>query len=397
MENSLALRAVILAMEDWFGPPRLARTLRQAGFHVTGLSYRGFLLASADVDAAVYLPDEQSDDELLGTLKKQLLELRPSMVVPGDDLSVEVLQVLAADAELAAVLCDSLGDPRHHPTLRSRKALATLARDAGVRQPVHASVHSLEQALAFTKEHGLPAVFKAEESCAGFGVSICKDEAAVRTTFAQLESREPRTLKEGLLAQGFVEGKTAMRAIIAWRGELLAGISAIKVETHPRSTGPSAVVEVIDHAEMADTSTKLVKALGFSGFASFDFQLDSAGAAHLIELNARPTPICHLGHHFDSDLGQALKRALSGEPAAPGAPRGVPRKVALFPQEWIRRQDSPHFADALLDVPWDEAQLLGGLVQTGLKQIGWKAFRRADERRERLRARLDGLEARGKT
>jgi hypothetical protein len=175
MENSKALRAVILAMQDWFGPPRLARTLRRAGFHVTSLSYRGFLLASADVDAAVFLPDEQSDEELLKTLKKQLLELRPSIVVPGDDLSVELLQALAADGELAALLGDSLGDPRHRRTLRSRKALAALARDAGVRQPVHGAVHSLEQALAFTKEHGLPAVFKAEESCAGFGVSSAGD------------------------------------------------------------------------------------------------------------------------------------------------------------------------------------------------------------------------------
>ena len=76
MENSRSLGAVILAMQDWFGPPRLAKYLRRAGFRVTSLSLHGSLVARADVDAAVFLPDGASDEQLLQTTKKLLLELR---------------------------------------------------------------------------------------------------------------------------------------------------------------------------------------------------------------------------------------------------------------------------------------------------------------------------------
>jgi hypothetical protein len=403
MEKQASLRVVIVATMDWLAPPRLARSFRRAGFHVTSFSYRGLIIANADVDAAEYMDDGASDDEMFAALKKLLIERRPNLVVPGDEVAVELLQALAAqlardpdgDSALRVLLDDSLGSPRHRATLRSRKALAQLASDAGVRTPVQAVVHDLEQARAFAERNGYPAVFKAEESCAGFGVAICENDGSLEAAFGRIRGRNPGAQKDGLLAQSFVAGKTAMRAVIAWRGQLLGGISALKIETHPRSTGPSSVVEIVEHAEMNDTASKLVRELGYSGFGSFDFQIDEAGAAHLIEFNARPTPICHLGHHFDTDLCLALKRAMTGEATEALAARGVPRKVALFPQEWVRRQDSPHFADSLHDVPWDEPALLGLLLQSGLKQISWGFFIRGDARRDRLRALLEKLEAGG--
>ena len=112
---------------------------------------------------------------------------------------------------------------------------------------------------------------------------------------ARFEGVDGKHLRAGLLVQGFVAGPTAMRAVIAWRGRVLSGLSAIKRETHPYPTSPSSVVEFIEHEEMRDAAQKLVAALGFSGFASLDFQLDADGRAHLIEFNPRPTPICHLG------------------------------------------------------------------------------------------------------
>ena len=184
-----------------------------------------------------------------------------------------------------------------------------------------------------------------------------------------------------------------MRAVVAFRGRVLAGLSAIKVETHPAVTGPSAVVQFIEHAEMRAAAQRMIGALGYSGFASLDFILDDAGRAHLIELNARPTPICHLGEHLGLDLCGRLRRALEGEVDQDDEPRGLPQKIALFPQEWVRAQHSAHFADSFHDVPWDEPDLIEGFVTLARGQMRWGQWEFQEKRRDRLRELLTRLDA----
>jgi biotin carboxylase len=394
-------RVLILSLRNWLGASRLPKAFARAGFQVTALTFPGLLLARCrHADTQLFLPDQGTEFELIGACRAILERTAPSLVVPTDEASVELLQAVAATASrelpgndaLLGLLRDSLGDFKQHGVLRDRRALANLAETLSLRAPAHSVVHNLEQALAFAERHGQALVLKAEESFAGMGVWICKDQPAVAAAVSRLAGGNERALKEGVLAQAFVPGRTAMRAVVAWRGEVLAGLSALKLETHPGSTGPSSVVQFIEQPEMASTAHAMVRALGFSGFASLDFIVEEGGAAHLIELNPRPTPICHLGEHLGRDLCVSLRRALRGEPTEEHEAPGLPQKVALFPQEWVRNPSSPHLRDSFHDVPWDEPDLIEGYVLLARQQMRWGDYRLQEERRLKIRELLHSLE-----
>lgn len=401
MMSALVPRVLIVSLRGWWAAARLPKAFARAGFHVSTLSFPGLpLLRARDVAAHYLMPARGEDLDLIVRARAALIEARPTIVVPTDESSVELLQAVAATASkelpaddpLLVMLRDSLGEFHGHAILRDRRAFMDLAEKTGVRIPERRVVHNREEAVEFAERHGGALVLKAEESCAGMGVFICRDLAAVEKALAQLASKSASALPNGVLAQAVIEGATAMRVVLAYRGEVLGGLSAFKRETFPRSTGPSSVVEFIDHPEMASTARAIVREAGYSGFASLDYMVEESGAAHLIELNARPTPISHLGAHLGLDLCARLAGALRGEPASDAEPTGLPRKVALFPQEWTRDPNSPHFADSFHDVPWEDPELLQECVAAARVEMHWDNWRYQEERRLRIRSLLSELD-----
>lgn len=393
-------RVLILALSNWIGAPRLPRAFRRAGFHVATFAFPGLLIQrSQAVDEALLVQETLSNEALLQALHAAIERAQPDIVVPTDDTTVLLLHAAAGLARgpgvserARAVLDASLGDLRHLPTVRSRKLLATLAAAVSVRAPEHGFVFSEADALSFAAQHGYPVVLKEEDSIAGMGVAICKDEAELQAAVLR-SRRNPAVFGAGLLAQTFIEGRTAMRVVLAQRGRVLGGLSAIKLETWPTSTGPSTCVELIDHPEMAATAEAVVQELGYSGFASLDFMLDASGRAHLIELNPRPTPITHLGERFGACLCRHLHAALTGQPTTATVPQGLPSRVALFPQEWVRDQNSAHLAAGVFhDVPWDEPDLVEAYTLFGRGQMRFSMYRAACTRNDELRTTLVELE-----
>lgn len=396
-------RVLILALSNWFGAPRLPRAFRRAGFHVTTFAFPGLLIQrSQAVDEALLVQDSLANDALVEALFAAIERARPDIVIPTDDTTVLLLHTAAALARregvperTRTVLGQSLGDARHLPTARNRKQMAELAASLSVRAPAHAFVFNEGDALAFAAQHGYPVVLKEEDSIAGMGVAICKNEAELQAAVLRAR-RSPEVLGAGLLAQTFIEGRTAMRVVVAQRGRVLGGLSAIKLETWPTSTGPSTCVEVIDHPEMEATAAALVSAMGYGGFASLDFMLDGNGRAHLIELNPRPTPISHLGERFGACLCRHLHAALTGKATTAGVPQSLPSRVALFPQEWVRDQNSPYITEGVFhDAPWDEPDLVEAYMLFGRGQMRFSLYRAANNRNEELRRTLSELEKLG--
>ncbi|MEP7050655.1 MAG: hypothetical protein ABJB12_09895 [Pseudomonadota bacterium] len=402
MTVTSAPKVLILSIRNWLGAARLPKAFQRAGFEVTAVTFPSLLLDRCrSTCAQLFLPDSGPEEELIAAMRRVLVAERPSIVVPGDEAAAELLQAVAATARrelpetdpLLCLLRDSLGAFTSHRLLRDRRALGQLAADLGVRTPAQRVVHDRAEAFAFAEQHGLPVVLKAEGTFAGLGVSICKDSAALDAAIARLIATKPALLGQGTQLQAFVAGRTGMRAVVAWRGEVLAGLSAVKLETHPGSTGPSSVVQFIENAEMRSTAQAMIRALGYSGFASLDFILDGQDQAHFIELNSRPTPICHLGEHLGLDLCVRLREAIAGETSADGDPPGLPKKVALFPQEWIRNPSSPHFTDSFHDVPWDDPDMVEAFVILARSQMRWGQWQYQEARSERIRQMLTQLDA----
>ena len=239
----------------------------------------------------------------------------PDLVVACDDLAtielhrlyLDLLQEGKAEASTALVLRRSLGPESGFAVQQSRSKLMALARSLDVRTP-ETSVVTRESLGPWFMQHGFPAVLKADGSAGGRGVQIVRTMAMAEQAFTDLSAPplairavkralfdQDRTLSKPSLrrcspvvnAQAMVSGRDATYSVACWEGEVVASIS-LEVVKKQMEGGPSSVVRLIDHPEMAQAGERIVRNLGLSGFFGFDFILgEQNNCATLIEMNAR--------------------------------------------------------------------------------------------------------------
>ncbi len=338
----------------------------------------------------------------LRSLRAAIRAAAPDFVIPCDDdaaIHLHQLHERNGDAALRVLIERSLGAPASCSFATARGPLMMLAQSVGVRVPETRQIASSVDLEAWCAQHHFPAVLKVDRSWGGLGVTVVRDRAQARQAFRQamhpsplralshlVLRRDPSHLlrwlgraRPGITLQAFVEGRPANRAVACWRGEVLAGISVVALQTRTPN-GPATVVRVVDNPEMAEAAKRLVRALGVSGFCGLDFVIEPAtGAAWLIEVNPRATPISHLPLGSERDLPAALHARLRGEPAPESACAIRGDVIAMFPGEWCRDPVSPHLRTTFHDVPWAEIDLVRECVDLPWEERGLAA---------RLRARL---------
>lgn len=340
----------------------------------------------------------------LRSLEAALIGSAPDFVIPCDDDAALNLNRLHrrnghGPAVVRALIERSLGVPASCALATERGQLMRLADAEGVRIPETRQIGSSIDLHAWCAQHRFPAVLKVDRSWGGLGVTVAHDLAQARKAYWRATHRsvvqalshlalrrDPAPLlrwlraeRPGVTLQTFIDGRPANRAVACWQGEVLGGISVEALQTWT-PTGPATVVKVIESAEMAEAARRLVRALGLSGFCGLDFVIEaSTGAAWLIEINPRATPISHLPLGTARDLPAALHARLRGQPA-PASAAAIPGDtIALFPGEWCRNPLSPFLRAAFHDVPWAETELVRDCVELPWEDRGWAA---------RLRARL---------
>lgn len=342
----------------------------------------------------------------LRSLHDALRLAEPDLVIPCDDDAALHLQRLHARGEGPAapspacreLIARSLGAPGACRLATARGELMALAVELGIRVPRTETMIGPADVDAWLDAHALPAVFKIDGSWGGQGVAIVHSREQARHAFERMSGRPSpgHALVRALLdrdslplrrlfapeqpavtVQAFIVGEPANRAVACWRGQVLAGTSVQALHTQ-QATGPATVVRVIDNAEMDEAVRRLVQRLGLSGLWGVDFMLESAtGAAHLIEMNPRATPISHLalgpGHDLPGALLGALGTALGAAHAAAGRRAIAHDTIALFPGEWRRDPASVHLNHDHHDVPWTEPELLRDGLRPPWAERGWVA------------------------
>ncbi len=322
----------------------------------------------------------------LRSLSAAIAAAAPDLIVPCDDdaaLQLQQLHDSEQDGEVPervrSAIRRSLGKPASCRLATARGELMDLARAEGVRIPAGGRLSSTADLDRWGAASGFPAVIKVDRSWGGRGVTVVRDSQQAHDALQNARSpsllkalshlvlrRDPSYLlqqgrmhvRPSVTVQKFIVGSPANRAVACWQGEVLAGISVMALQTQS-PTGPATVVRIIDNVEMAEAARRLVRALGLSGFCGLDFVIGAAtGAAYLIEVNPRATPISHLplgaGHH----LPIALFARLQGKPAPSIAPAIGNNVIAMFPGEWRRDPLSPYLRSAYHDVPWAEIALV---------------------------------------
>jgi hypothetical protein len=387
-------RVLLVSSSWWAFPAQIAIEMAARGVHVDAVCPRGHPLRKA---ASVRACFAYRGSAPLRSLRRAILGSQPSLIIPCDDRSLAHLHALYAatrdtDSELADLIEASLGDVAGFATVAHRAQVIGLAQAASVSAPDMVQVETRAALHQAIDRFGLPVVLKVDGSWGGLGVVIATTLAEAEQAFASLSARLSAVvaLKRLIVdrdsfslqpwragqqprvnVQRFVAGRPANCAVACWRGEVLA-CTCVEVLHARNSLGASTVVRRIDNRAMAEAAALMVRELGLSGLCGFDFLIDdSSGAVHLLECNARATPLCHLDLGHGQDPLAALLRHVYG--IADVARRVVSDRVAFFPQCWLLEPDSLMFAEFHHDVPWSEPALIRELVRTPWPERGWIA------------------------
>jgi predicted ATP-grasp superfamily ATP-dependent carboligase len=363
----------------WLGPARLPRALVHAGFEVTLLAPRNSLAENSRFIARVgHLPDAATPMQWLYAFAAMVKTRSPRLVIPCDDMSFTLLQDVvlsppdglnaALQLQLAALVRESLGDPRHYRASVDKTLLPQAAQACGVRMPPQAIVTGADDARAFAAAHGYPVVLKRGHGFAGEAVRMCADADALARDFATLT--RPQAGGDGraasaLVVQAQIAGPSLARTSAGWHGRELAGVTRERLMRNPPNTGPPTVGRFHCDPEVRDCSRKLIAGLGLTGFCAIEYLRHGAtGDLFLLEINRRVTPGAHAGALVGVDLCAALHGAVAGSPAAvpDDLPPGFDRIVAQFPQEWLRDPESAYLREHPVDVPWDEPELFEAML-----------------------------------
>ncbi len=375
----------------WLGPARLPRALQAAGFEV-GIAGRPRALSALTCfrDHFFPLPENFSGPKHFSVLQSIINTWHPDLILPSDDTAALFLSsahfqaARLGDQPLAKILEHSLGNPAAIQQAGSKRLTMDTARALVLRVPASQTIASRADLTKFIARQGFPLVLKNSFGCSGKSVFICPDAAAADAAWQRLRQHQRwerefqarlRQLRERQFsrrwlpvdltctASQYIPGRCASSLAAVGGGAVLGLLTSMNEETFPDEQSPASVVRFIRHEEMRATTAQLVKHWGLTGLIGFDFQIDHAGNAWLLECNPRPTPIAHLGKLVGEDLCLALRNWVSAAPL----PRGEHKDnflVAHFPQELWRDPQSAHLQSAFHDVPLDDLKLLAEIQQT---------------------------------
>jgi hypothetical protein len=294
------------------GSCRLPKVLRAAGFSVGVVAKpSSFLHAAGDVDRHFYFAARRFAPGIRWGLERACRQFEPDVIIPSDERAAALIRYwVAAEASGNGVFSPTLRDCLR----RSLGALDTLdqrsfkietlrlARSVGVRSPEEIVVTSHAEAVAAAEELGYPVVVKMTHGAGGHVVRLSRDRQMLerhfldfhRSATSKVKAFRRRILRRdwfpgnsAISVQRHVAGRPAMTCAAALSGRMLAVITAFSEEVTYKN-GPSSVVRLARHDGMAAATATMIRALGATGFISFDFIVDEAGSEHLLECNPRP-------------------------------------------------------------------------------------------------------------
>lgn len=329
------------------------------------------------------------------SLERALINYRPDMVIPCDERTVRDLHAICKTTnhpQIRLLIENSTAPAKSFPTVTSRAALLALAQHQGVRVPASMPLQNIRGLDRWKAENQAPFVLKADGSWAGFGVRIISDASVAEDAFlkmtrpasGRLAFRESflegnhfgirswlRRERPTMSVQGYIDGWPANIGVACWQGDVLAAVCAESVAT-TSATGPSTVARIIHNAEMLDAAKRVVMALGLSGMIGFDFMIEAAtGAAYLIEMNPRNTPICAVRLGSGRDLAEALVARLESRPMRERPPRTERDIVVFFPDTWKEDPANHFLRSGYHDVPWEQPKLVRVLMQPERRERYW--------------------------
>lgn len=382
MPSSKPALLIVTMGEDYIAPARMPRELNAAGFSVALLAPKNALATHTRfVDKMGYFPENSTVFEWIKSLAQAVRAVRPDLLLPGDDTTLLLMMQLVleppavlhseAQAELAALIVRSLGDPAHYLTSIDKTRLFAWARNHGVRVPPGDAVDDEASAIDIAEAVGYPVIVRPALGTAGAGIAVCDNVSALQAAMRNLPPRTGWASPGGkhALVQRMLSGQKANHAAVAWRGREIAGFTREQLQSHAPPLGPGSVSRYAANPCIAVINVRLLAGLGATGFVGVEYCIErTTGEAHVIEINRRMVPATHTGRRVGVDLAAALASAVAGKewPGPTDVPLEAGRTLTLFPQEWLRDPTSRYLRDLPTDAPWDDPRLFAAMLRIGL-------------------------------
>lgn len=391
---------LIATTSKWFTTARLAIAFAKLGCNVEAICPVNNALRETKAVRRTHIYQALSP---LESFFRAIRDSNPDLIVPGDDLANKHLQDLyfreqkngGAGRRVCELIERSIGSPDSFPVANARAFFMELASQEGVRVPKTAVLGDVSELETRISQMGFPLVLKADGSSSGEGVKIVHTFSEAKRAFKSLQSppqlirvakrvlinRDMRWIRPAIErrrsvvnVQEFVVGRDATSLVACWKGEVLAALH-FEVVNKQYAYGPASVLRLIENEEIVAATKRLVRRLNISGLHGFDFLLEKdTDRPYLIEMNPRATQVGHLPLGPGRDLPAALSAALCGK-AVPETPKVTENPtIALFPQEWLRNQQSTFLSSAYHDIPWDEPGLIRDCLRRTQRWNDWRSL-----------------------
>lgn len=176
---------------------------------------------------------------------------------------------------------DYMGDFDTFSVLSDKNQLAGLLEGTSIRRP---RSYDLEEECEF------PIVVKPADLSSSKGVSYCHNSEELQQAKSKLISAG-----HSPVIQQYVGGFGAGYSVLAREGKILAGYGHKRLIEYPISGGSSMYRAGYANESMLEVAEVLLTKTQWSGFAMFEFKIDSAENPWLIEVNPRIWGSVHQG------------------------------------------------------------------------------------------------------
>ncbi|MFL5967432.1 MAG: carboxylate--amine ligase [Gaiellaceae bacterium] len=212
--------------------------------------------------------------------------------------------------------------------LSSKRALHDLCLSHDVPTPRSSFPTSYGEAEAFAREHGYPVVVKRSEgwrpvrSAGAASVAIVRDAAALRRAFDDLDGPDgPNAVMQEYIPGG-AQSIWMFNGYFDDASDCLFHATGQKIRQAPPHTGATTLGVCRANDEVATTTQRLFKALGYHGVVDLGYRFDERdGAYKLLDVNPRVGSTFRL---FATRDGLDVVRCLYSDVAGDPVPRSAP-------------------------------------------------------------------------
>lgn len=265
-------------------------SLRKRGFQVTAASYKrinmGFF-SRYPHHRLLYPDPKKFSQAFVDRILTLIQQHRYDFILPTDDVSTEML--LAVKDRLEPYTRFPVVSYETFMKARDKAKTLKIAIENGVPCPKtlfpdEENIDSIADRVVF------PVLVKPNISSGARGISLVHNKTELRNTYNDIKKTYGECHIQEFIPKGGLQYKADL--FLDTKQELKAGIVYSKLRYFPVNGGSSVINRTELKPEILENAHRILKAMGWYGFADFDFITDPRdGIAKIMEINPR-VPAC---------------------------------------------------------------------------------------------------------